>query len=80
MYNLQDIVLVTSFAPLSILNFVLSVMYNLQDIVLVTSFAPLSILITSFSTGAENVMYFLVFSPYQLNCFLDSSANSFMIK
>ena len=40
----------------------------------------ISILVTSFSIGTVKVMYFSVFSPKQVNCFLDSSAKSFMIK
>ena len=40
----------------------------------------LSTLGHSFSIGTEKVMYFLVFSLNQVNCFSNSSANSFMIK
>ena len=32
------------------------------------------------SIGTVKVMYFSVFSPKQVNCFLNFSANSFMIK
>ena len=38
----------------------------------------LSILVTSFSIGTVNVISFSVFSPKQVNCYLSSSANSFM--
>ena len=36
--------------------------------------------VTSFSIGIVKVMYFLVFSPKQVNCLSNSSVNSFMIK
>ena len=39
----------------------------------------LLILVTSFSIGTEKVMYFSLFFPEQLNCFSNSSANSFII-
>ena len=39
----------------------------------------LSILVTSFTIGTVKVMSFLVFSPKQVNCFLNSSAKSFLI-
>ena len=37
-------------------------------------------LIAYFSIGTEKVMYFSVFSPNQVSCLSNSSANSFMIK
>ena len=49
------------------------------DIFFVTS-QFLSVLVTSFSIGTVNVIYFSVFSLKQVNCFSNSSANSFMIK
>ena len=58
----------------------MSIICNLQDIVFMISFQFLSILVTSFSVGAEMIMYFLVFTPKQVNCPSNSSANSFMIK
>ena len=48
--------------------------------VFVISSPFLSILVTSFSVGTENVIFFSVFSPTQVNFFSNSSANSFMIK
>ena len=50
------------------------------DIVFVISSPSLSILVTFLSIGMEKVMYFSVFSAKQVNGFLNSSANSFMIK
>ena len=38
----------------------------------------LSILVTSFSIGTVEIMYFPVISPKQVNCFLNFSANYFM--
>ena len=40
----------------------------------------LSVHLTSFCIGTEDVMYFAVFSLKQVNCFSNSSANSFMVK
>ena len=40
----------------------------------------LSIHLTSFSIGSVNVMHFSVLSLKEVNCFLSSSANRFMIK
>ena len=40
----------------------------------------LSIFVTPFSVGNLNAMYFSVFSPKQVNCFLNSFANSCMTK
>ena len=48
--------------------------------VFVISSPFLSILVISSCTGTENVMYFSVFSPKQVNCFWNYFANSFMIK
>ena len=48
--------------------------------VFVISFPFLSILVTTFSIETENVMYFSVCSPKQVNCFSYSSGNTFMIK
>ena len=42
-------------------------------------FPFLSVPVTSFSIGTEKVIYFLAFSPKQVNCFSSSSANYFMI-
>ena len=39
-----------------------------------------SILVTSSSIGTVKLMYFLAFFPKQINCFSNSSADSFMIK
>ena len=52
----------------------------MQDIFFVISSPFLSILVTSFSIGTLRAMYFSVFSPKQVNSFLNSSANSFMTK
>ena len=52
----------------------------MQDIFFVISSPFLSILVTSFSIGIANVMYFSVFYPKQVSCFLNSFVNSFMIK
>ena len=46
--------------------------------VIYSSFLP--ILLTSLSIGTEKVMRFSVFSPKQVNCLLNSSASSVMIK
>ena len=40
----------------------------------------LSILVTSSSIETVKIMYFSVFSPKEVTCFSNSSANSFMIK
>ena len=40
----------------------------------------LLIFVTSFSVGTVKVIYFSVFSSKQVNCLLNSSASSFMIK
>ena len=40
----------------------------------------LSIFVTTFSVRTVNAMYFSVFSPKQVNCFLNSSANFCMTK
>ena len=42
-------------------------------------FPFLSVPVTSFSIGTEKVIYFLAFSPKEVNCFSSSSANYFMI-
>ena len=52
----------------------------MRDIFYVIYSPFLSILVTSFSVGTVKVNYLSVFSPKQVNCFLNSSANSFMIK
>ena len=57
-----------------------SINCNQKDIFFVNSSPFLSILVTSFSIETIKVMYFSVFSPKQVNCFSNSSANSFMIK
>ena len=44
------------------------------------AFPFLSILATYFSVGTVKILYFPVFSPEQINCFLNSSASSFTIK
>ena len=43
--------------------------------VFVISLHLLWILVTSFATGIKMAMYFSVFSPKQVNCFSDYSAN-----
>ena len=62
------------------INLVLLINYNMYDTVFVISYSFLTILVTSFSIGAVKVIYFSVFFPKQVNCFLKSYANSFMIK
>ena len=47
---------------------------------IVISYPYLSILVTSFSTATVKFMYFSVFSLKQESSFLNSTANSFMIK
>ena len=62
------------------INHALSTNCYTQDIFFVISSAFLSIFVTSFSIGPLKVMYFSVLSPKQVNCFLNSYANSFVIK
>ena len=63
------------------INPALSVYHNMADIfrVLCNFFPFLSIRETSFSIGFVKVMYFLVFPPKQVNWFLNSSPNYFML-
>ena len=49
------------------------------DIFFVISSPFLSILVIYFSIGTVKVMYLSVFSPKQVNCFLNFSASSYMI-
>ena len=62
------------------INRALSINCNLCDMVFVMSYPFLSILVTSLSIRTENVIYFSVLSPTQVNCFSSSSASSFLIK
>ena len=52
---------------------------NMLDIFFVISSPFLSILVIYFSIGTVKVMYLSVFSPKQVNCFLNFSASSYMI-
>ena len=76
--------LLTRFDNELVINLALSIICNMQDIYIYIFFlisSPfLSVLLTSFSIGTVKVILFSVFSPKQVNCFLNSSANSFMIK
>ena len=71
--------LLTKFDNELAINLALSINCNMKDIFFVISSPFLSILVTTFSNGTVKVMYFSVFSPRQVNCFLSFSANSFMI-
>ena len=59
---------------------VLCINCNLQNIFFITSSAFVSILVISFCIGTDKVMHFSVFFPKQVNCFSNSSTNSFIIK
>ena len=72
--------LLTRFDNELAINLALSINCNMEDIYFVISSPFLSILVTSVSIGTVNVMYFSVFSPKQVNCFLSSSPHLFMIK
>ena len=61
------------------INLALSINCNLWDIIFVISSLFLSIFVTPFSIGTENVMYFSVFSPKQVNYFSNYFGNFFMI-
>ena len=62
------------------INLAVSVNCIKWDIFFVISSSFLLILATFFSAGTVKFMYFSVFSPRQVNCFSNSSANYFMIK
>ena len=62
------------------MNLSLSINYNLKDMGFVISSQFLSILANSFCTGTQKLMYFSVFSPEKLNCYLNFSSSSFIIK
>ena len=61
------------------INFALSINCSLKDIFVISS-RILSVILNSFSIGTIKVMDFEVFSPKQVSCFSNFSANSFMIK
>ena len=61
-------------------NLALSTNCNMEDIFFVICPPFLSVIVTSISIGTVNVMYISVFSPKQVNCFLNSSLNFFLIK
>ena len=58
----------------------LPINYNMYDIFFAISSPFVSIPVTSFSIENVKVMHISVFYPKQVHCFLNSSANSFMIK
>ena len=52
----------------------------MQDTFFVIPFPFLLVLETSFSIETVKFMYFSVFSSKQVNCFLNSAANYFVMK
>ena len=72
--------LLTRFDNELAINLVLSINCNMYKIFFGTCSPFWSILVTSFSIENVKVIYFSKFSPKQVNCYLNSSANSFMIK
>ena len=72
--------LLTRFYDKLAINLALSINCNMLDIFFVISSPFLSILLTSCSIESVKLMYFSVISPKQVNYFLNSSANSLMIK
>ena len=79
LWSLSD-KLLTIFDNELAINPALSINCNMSNICFVISSQLLSILVTSFSIGTVKVMYFPVFSAKQVNCFFNSSANSFIRK
>ena len=53
---------------------------HIWDNFFVISSPLLSILVTSFSIGIVKIVCFSIFSTNQISCFLNSSANSIMLK
>ena len=62
------------------INLALSIGCNMWDAFFVPSSPFSSILVTSFLIETVKIMYFLVIFPKQVNSFLSSFDNSFMIK
>ena len=62
------------------INLSLSINYTIQNIFFVVSSPFLPIPVTSLSSVTVKIIYFSVFSPKQVIFFVDSSANTFLIK
>ena len=62
------------------INLTLSIHCNMCDVFFNFFSLFLSIPVTSVSIGTVKVIYFSAFFTKQVKCFLNSSANSFMIK
>ena len=78
--GIRSEILLTKFDNELAINLALSINCNELDIFFVISSPFLLIILTSFSIWTVKAMYISVFSPRQVNCFLNYSANFIMIK